>query len=41
MNISKKIRTIKACEMQTVSRPERSRCDTFWTGDKKQFNPDY
>ena len=27
--------------MQTVSRPERSGCDTFWTTDKKQFNLDY
>ena len=27
--------------MQTVSRPERSVYDTFWTTDKKQFNLDY
>ena len=27
--------------MQTVSRPERSGCDTFWTIDKKQFNLDF
>ena len=36
-----KITSIKACEMQTVSHVECSRCDTFWAEDKKQFNLDY
>ena len=40
-SISQKITSIKVCEMRTVSRPERSECDTFWTTDKKQFNLDY
>ena len=32
---------IKVSKMQTLSRPESSGCDTFWTEDKKQYNLDY
>ena len=41
MNTSEKLTNIKLCEMPTVSRPQHSRCDTFWTGYKKQYNLDY
>ena len=39
--ISEKMTNIKVCEMHTVSRPERSGCDRFCTGNKKQYNLDY